>query len=72
MSNIEKKYKISVRRVFVTNKKLNKGYNFKNNSDLDLKRSSLKGTIYNFQNIKNKELIISIPPNTPITKKIIK
>ena len=72
MSNIEKKYKMSVRRVFVSNKKLNKRYNFKNIADLDLKRSSLKGTIYNFKNIKNKQLIISIPQNTPITKKIIK
>ena len=63
---------MSVRRVFVSNKKLNKRYNFKNIADLDLKRSSLKGTIYNFKNIKNKQLIISIPQNTPITKKIIK
>ena len=72
MSNIEKKYKMSVRRVFVSKKKLNKGYNFKNIADLDLKRSSLKGTINNFKNIKNKQLRISIPQNTPITKKIMK
>jgi N,N'-diacetyllegionaminate synthase len=72
MSNIEKKYKMSVRRIFVSAKKINKGYAFKSDVDLELKRSSLKNIIYNFKQIKNKKLKNNISINVPITKKILK
>jgi len=72
MSNVEKNYKISVRRVYVSNKKLHKGHKFKNTIDLDLKRSSLKDTIYNFKNIKNKVVQFNLNPDVAITKGTIK
>jgi sialic acid synthase SpsE len=72
MSKVEKKYKISVRKVYVSNKKLYKGHKFKSTLDLDLKRSSLKNIIYNFKNIKNKVLQCNLNSNTVITKKTIK
>lgn len=70
MSPSEKKYRKMIRRHVVSSRDLKKG-TILSHEDLILKRSSSINFFYDLSLVYNKQLLVDIKSNTPITEKLI-
>jgi len=71
MSREEEKYRSTVRKCYVSNKKIKMGHKFKNDKFLTLKRVGTNKGIYSFKIIKNKSLKINLNRDQAIIKSML-